>query len=93
MIDWLHCHFAVHGNPTVPKTCHEFNSGPLAAAKFLEGGYSLHFYSQMLIIERARVVTPASLDRGGYSLPYSGPAGKWDGKFFNRPHDVVVDLE
>lgn len=86
MIDWLHCHFAAHGNPVEPKsTCSEFKSGPLADAGFVQSAYSLHFYSQILIVEKARVVPPTWIEIGDYTIPYGGPTSSWNGKYYNRP--------
>merc|ERR1712194_299953 len=53
MIDWMNCYFA-NGEVMGSRECSmEFDKIP-GATNFIQTGYSLHFYSQILFIEKAK---------------------------------------
>ena len=86
MIDWLNCYFVSGDVMASNGVCSEdFDQGVLGASRFRHTAYSLHFYSQILLIEKAEVVAPKHYKSGGYSFAYGGPTTKWDGTHYAVP--------
>ena len=93
MIDWMNCYFA--GGDFLNKNMEcssEFKQGIMANNGFLETAYSLHFYSQILLIEKARVLAPVTVKGGGYNIRYGGPGSVWDGTLYKTLKKSVEQL-
>jgi len=87
MIDWMNCYFAGGNvmNKWQGECSSEFHKGIMGTNGFLDSAYSLHFYSQILLIEKAQVLSPVPLKGGGYKFGYGGPDTFWDGKLYKTP--------
>ena len=84
MIDWMNCYFVAGDVMADSQTCPPELDAIPGATGFKETAYSLSFYSQIMLIEKARVVPPRAYKAGGYSIPYV--SGKpWDGHIYKAP--------
>jgi len=91
MIDWLNCYFST-GTVMGSKSCSmEFDAIP-GATNFIQKGYSLHFYSQIMFIEKAKVVPPRNYRSGGYSISTGSSSTKWDGKHYDTPAAATAPI-
>jgi len=89
MIDWLNCYFATG---TATEKCSLKFDGIPGATNFIQTSYSLHFYSQLLFIEKAKVVPPKHYKSGGYSFSYGRPSTVWDGKHYDTPAAATAPI-
>jgi hypothetical protein len=92
MIDWLNCYYVTGDVKAEYATCSTIFDGLPAVSEFMQFGYSLHFYSQMMFVQKEHVIPPFHYQRGGYKIPYGTKASLWDGKRYDVPAEAIVHL-
>ena len=84
MIDWMNCYYVTGDFFARSRKCPPELDAIPEATGIKETAYSLSFYSQIMLIEKARVVPPRAYMAGGYSFPYVSDK-PWDGHIYKAP--------
>ncbi|EEH50874.1 methyltransferase-like protein [Micromonas pusilla CCMP1545] len=92
MIDWLNCYFVSGDVMAASASCPPIFDGLPAVSEFKQFGYSLHFYSQIIFIQKERVIPPFHYMAGGYSFPYGYSTTVWDGNRYDAPAEAIIDI-
>ena len=93
MIDWQNFYFAGGDVMNSNATCDPgFEQGILGSVGFHRHVIGLHFYSQMVVIEKGRAVSPQPYMTGGYHVASGGPKSVWDGKKHESPATATAPI-